>query len=180
MPTSVPGNSRGNRSTASGPLACRRRPARRRTPHGFTLIELLVVLLIVALGAALVSLALPDPASRRLEREADRLAALLEMARAEARATALPVRWLPAEPPATGFRFVGLRRDNPMPTAWLDDATAAEVPGRVEGQPGVVLGPQAILPPQRVLLNLEGRRLEVASDGLSPFAVRPPATEAAP
>ena len=35
----------------------------------------------------------------------------------------------------------------------------------------VVLGPEAILPPQRIVLRLENQRLELASDGLGPFAV---------
>jgi general secretion pathway protein H len=44
----------------------------------------------------------------------------------------------------------------------------------VVGTNGVVLGPEAILPPQRIVLLLADKRLELASDGLSPFAaVRP-------
>ena len=48
-----------------------------KPPRGFTLIELMVVMAIVAIGAALASLALPDGDSRTLAREADRLAALI-------------------------------------------------------------------------------------------------------
>ena len=41
-----------------------------KPPRGFTLIELMVVLVIIAIGAALASLALPDGDSRTLAREA--------------------------------------------------------------------------------------------------------------
>ncbi|HMT17930.1 MAG TPA: prepilin-type N-terminal cleavage/methylation domain-containing protein, partial [Ottowia sp.] len=57
-----------------------------KPPRGFTLIELMVVMAIVAIGAALASLALPDSDSRTLAREGERLAALLESARAQSRA----------------------------------------------------------------------------------------------
>jgi hypothetical protein len=34
----------------------------------------------------------------------------------------------------------------------------------------VLLGPEAILPPQRIVLSLGDKRVELASDGLGPFA----------
>jgi len=54
---------------------------------------------------------------------------------------------------------------------WLDARTSAQVVGART----LLLGPDAILPAQRVLLALDDRRIEVASDGLAPFAVRPAA-----
>ncbi|MBP6357465.1 MAG: prepilin-type N-terminal cleavage/methylation domain-containing protein, partial [Burkholderiaceae bacterium] len=53
------------------PRACQRRST------GFTLLELLVVVAIIAIGTAGVSLALRDASASSLEREAQRLAALL-------------------------------------------------------------------------------------------------------
>ena len=53
--------------------------------RGFTLIELMIVVALIAIAAGVVSLALRDPASTRLETEAARLSALLESARAESR-----------------------------------------------------------------------------------------------
>jgi general secretion pathway protein H len=54
----------------------------KRQGAGFTLIELLVVVALIAIATASLSLALRDPAESQLRREADRLAALLEAARA--------------------------------------------------------------------------------------------------
>jgi general secretion pathway protein H len=163
MPTSAPGSKRGLR------LAARR---------GFTLIELLIVVAIVAISVGVVSLALRDGDAKRLEEEGARLSALLEMARAEARVAGSTVRWVPGED-AEGrqFRFVGLSAKLTMPTRWLDAATRAEV----LGAPTVVLGPEAILPPQRIVLHLADRRLEMASDGLGQFApAGEPSATAAP
>ena len=167
MPTLAPGSSL-------------RRPLRdrlRTLPRGFTLIELMVVIAIIAISVAVVSLALRDPVQDRLERDATRLAALLEMARAEARASGLPVVWVPAAserdpvPGAAGmsaqFRFIGLSAKTSLPSHWLDTRMRAQV---ISGA-NVRLGPEAILPPQRVLLSLERQRIEVVSDGLEAFNV---------
>ncbi|MBL8342796.1 MAG: prepilin-type N-terminal cleavage/methylation domain-containing protein [Rubrivivax sp.] len=157
--------------------------ARARTARGFTLIELLVVLVLVAIGAGIVSLALRDPAATKLEEEGARLTALLEAARAESRAAGVPVQWVPAggeeraaaaaaadsADEAPGFRFVGLPASVAMPTRWLEPRVSAQV----VGAKALVLGPDAIVPPQRLVLSLDDRRLEIATDGLAPFAVSP-------
>ena len=152
----------------------RRRPMRRRVgvaglQAGFTLIEIMVVVTIVAIAAALISLALPDRDRSRLEEEGMRLSALLESARAEARAAGLTVRWAPAAADASdgaNFRFSGLPPGSELPTRWLDAAVSAEVIGAA----AVLLGPEPVLPAQRVVLRLNERRLVLASDGLGPFA----------
>ncbi len=168
MPISAPGSKPALRATAP------------RQGRGFTLIELLLVVAIVAISVGVVSLALRDSQSSKLEEEAARLSALLDMARAEARAAGVAVRWVPSNSDAPGssdaaelthFRFVGLPSSQPMPTRWLDPATRAEVPS----SNSLLLGPEAILPPQRVVLRLGDRRLELASDGLSAFVVAPAA-----
>lgn len=171
MPTSAPGNSR-----PAGLLAHRRRGVLRHDGLGFTLIELMVVMAVIAIGVAVVTLALRDPAATRLEREAQRLAALLEIARAESRATGVPALWIPspAGEPSASFRFVGLRAGSRLPETWLDDGVRAEVAG---GR--VVLGPDAILPPQRIVLALGEQRMEIASDGLGAFSTPVP-QESAP
>lgn len=162
MPTSAPGSSRGGARQRRG---------------GFTLVELLVVIAIVAMTTTMVVLALRDGRMQRLEREGDRLAMLLETARAESRVSGVPVWWRPADDPAAagppGFRFVGLPAGLKLPTEWLDDEIRAEVDG---GAP-LPLGPEALIGAQRVWLRLDDRRIAVATDGLAPFEVQPVAVE---
>jgi general secretion pathway protein H len=143
-------------------------------PRGFTLIELLVVIAIIALTASLVAVALRDGGSQRLEREGERLVVLLETARAESRASGLPVWWLPGgEAEAPGFRFVGLSARQTLPSTWLDP----EIRAAVDGGNAMQLGPEALIGAQRVLLTLGEQRLAVATDGLGPFEIRPGADE---
>ena len=149
------------------------RTSARGSSSGLTLLELLIVVAIVALSAGLVTLALRDPDAGRLDEEAERLAALLEMARAESRVTGTPVRWVPRA--GADFDFVGIGAARALPTRWLDDGTRARID---DGGAFVTLGPQAILPPQRIVLSLGAHRVDVATDGLAPFAIAsaPPAT----
>ena len=110
---------------------------RRSGSRGFTLIELLVVIAIIALTSSLVAVALRDGSEQRLERDAVRLTVLLETARAESRASGLPVWWVPAtEVEAPGFKFVGLTLSQPLPAAWLDENVRARVDGAARLQPG--------------------------------------------
>ncbi len=177
MPISAAGNEAGAgkaRAAVFGRPASTaglRTPARglgrgRPATGGFTLLELLVVVAIMALAAAGVSLSLRDSGQSQLEREAERLAALLESARAQARASGVPVRWRPLP---QGFRFEGLPASARLPSHWLQ-------PG-VQVQPAtpVALGPEPLLPPQAILLTLQGSSsppLRVATDGLRPFTVQ--------
>jgi general secretion pathway protein H len=137
--------------------------------RGFTLIELMVVMLIVGIASAVISVALPDRAQARLDEEAERLAALLEAARSEARASGIAVRWELASADATDgahFRFPGLPPSNSLPRRWLAEGVSAEV----VGARALILGPEPILPAQRVVLRLDDRRVVLGSDGLAPFA----------
>lgn len=152
-----------------------------RGSAGFTLIELLLVVAIVGMATGLVTLAIRDPQATRLEQEAARLVTLLETARAESRTSGVAVNWVPVrmgDAPGTqaeakadakaDFRFVGLANTIRLPNRWLDPQTSAEVLGanRV-----LNLGPEPILAPQRLVLRLGNRRMELGTDGLAPFAV---------
>lgn len=138
---------------------------------GFTLIELMVVIALIAIVSAVASLALRDPAATRLEQEAARLTALLESARAEARASGLEARWVPHAPDSDqgpGFDFVGLPNiAGERPTHWLNEGVVAEIVG---GR-FVTLGPEPLIGKQRIVLRLDEQRLELSTDGLGPFVV---------
>jgi general secretion pathway protein H len=125
---------------------------------------LLVVVAIIAIASAGVSFALRDSQATQLEREAQRLAALLESARAQSRSSGVAVRWYPIE---GGFRFDGVAPDA-LPGRWLTDTT------QVRGPAVLLLGPEPIIGRQEVVLMspaLPGRSLRIATDGLRPFAV---------
>lgn len=140
--------------------------------RGFTMIELLIVVALIAMASGLVTFALRDPAATRLEQEAGRLTALLESARAEARASGLRVIWEPVSAEGTGnterdFRFVGLPASTQMPTRWIAPGVVADVVGsRI-----ILLGPEPIIGAQRILLRLDNQRLSLVTDGMGPFNV---------
>jgi general secretion pathway protein H len=147
MPTSAPGSKQN-----------------KQRPAGFTLLELMVVVAIIAGAAAGVSFALRDASAVSLDREAQRLAALLEAGRAKSRLSGRPVRWVATE---NAFRFDGLAEES-LPHNWLAPDT------RVVGRSVLVLGPEPIIGPQAVVLTSAEhpeRSLRVATDGLRPFTV---------
>ncbi len=138
--------------------------ARGNSAAGFTLIELLVVVAIIAIASAGVSFVLRDAAGASLEREALRLAALLESGRAQSRLSGQPVRWVAQE---GGFRFDGVPAGT-LPDTWLQAGT------QVAGPAVLVLGPEPIIGPQAVVLTSPehpDRILRVTTDGLRPFSV---------
>ena len=168
MPTSAAGS-----STRSGPHS----PRRARHPHapaasrGFTLLELIVVIAIIAIATAAVSFAMRDTDAAKLDREADRLAALLESARAQSRASGVAVRWRPVE---GGFAFDGLP-PGALPEGWASGGITAEA-SLANGVlvPALQLGPDPIIAAQQVMLRSAGppaRMLRIATDGLRPFSV---------
>ena len=134
------------------------------TARGFTLLELLVVIALIAIATAGASLAMRDSADSALDRDAQRLAALLETARAQARASELTVVWR-TQP--GGFVFDGLA-PTALPRQWLATTTQALA------KP-VLLGPEPLIPPQAIALFSSTRpeqRLWVVTNGLQPFAVQ--------
>ena len=143
----------------------------RATAGGFTLLELMVVVAIMALATAGVALSLRDGSVTALERDAQRLGALLESGRAQSRMNASPVRWRNTD---TGFVFEGTT--TPLPNTWLSSDVRAEAAT-------IVLGPEPIIGPQKIqLISISSpqHRLTLATDGVRPFAVRSTAADDAP
>ena len=180
-PTSAPGSkplARALRAGRPGPCGA--------GPCGFTLVELLVVLLLIALVSGMASLALRDGNDFRLEREAMRLAALLEAGRAEARASGVAVRFeLSGDAPGAAgasdergraYRFVGLPPETLPAGHWLDP----HVHARIDGAQALRLGPEPLIGAQRIVLSLGQEQLVLGTDGLAPFAVQRQASAANP
>lgn len=158
-PTSDPGN--------------KQPPLRTRLQRGFTLIELLVVVAMVAIASAAVSMAVRDPAEAQLEREAERLVALFETARAESRTAGIDVQWAPLQQDARDhFRFAGLPPTIQLPRRWLGEGVAVQI----ANARSVRLGPEPMIGPQQLLLTLGSKRLLLSTDGLAPFTVSPAPT----
>ena len=139
----------------------------RRAAAGFTLLELMVVVLIVAVATATVALSLRDRSQSKLEEEGARLSALLETARTQSRIVGTDVRWKPLT--TGGFQFLGLPAlaSKELPSHWLDSDTTATI----VGAPLLLLGPEPLLPAQRVVLHLGEREIAVGTDGLAPFQI---------
>jgi len=150
--------------------------------RGFTLIELLLVLMLIALVSGMVSLSLRDGGQASLDREAQRLAALLEAGRAEARATGVAVRFElvgaadQAADADARFRFIGLAPDSlpgsgRTPGRWLD----ADVLATIDNATALRLGPEPLIGAQRITLRLDDQQRVLTTDGLAPFTVAEPA-----
>lgn len=148
-------------------------------PSGFTLLELLVVVALIAVATAGVSLSLRDSAHSALQRDAERLAVLLETGRAQARANGLPVVWRTQDNTPNmvqSFVFEGLPPPG-LPQNWLADSTRA-TPGSA-----ITLGPEPLIEPQVVALSAPqspGQTLWVVTDGLRPFKVQTSREQAPP
>ena len=172
MPTSAVGNKaplkKHTREFHSSQVhACAQNRAK---PWGFTLMELLVVIALIAIGTASVSFSLRDTSQTLLERDAERLAALLESARARSRSSGVPVVWRPvvdtlSSGAPVAFVFEGLPPQT-LPAAWLSPQT------QVAANSLLRLGPDPIIGPQSVMLSGPNFRLWVSTDGIQPFQVK--------
>jgi general secretion pathway protein H len=157
--------------------------------QGLTLLELLVVLAIIGFSVAGVSLSLRDSSQTQLEREAQRLVAIVEAARAQSRTSGVALIWQ-ATPEGFVIRpALAPNAANPIATrteTWLNVGTQAAVINATAtsdtAAPAnlVVLGPEPILAPARITLSIATASnakptpaLSIGSDGLKPFQVVP-------
>ena len=146
--------------------------------RGLTLLELLVVLAIIALATAGVSLSLRDGRQTQIEREAQRLIAVLEATRAQSRTSGAVMTWQ-ANPQGFAIQTLPARPTQPpVAHTWLAANVQAQVvqplpTANAASVPVVVLGPEPILPAARITLSLPPYHVTVGTDGLKPFAVLP-------
>jgi general secretion pathway protein H len=152
-------HSRQQRFTVGGlpPKTCRQ--------LGFTLIELLVVMALVAIGSSLVVLNLRDAPQQKLNQEADRLVAVLENAKAQARSRSTPMVW---RSDAQGFTLRSLPLQGPplQTMTWLHPGTQV--------QPAEwVISAEPVQAAMQFQLMLNGGSLLLKSDGVQAFKVQP-------
>lgn len=139
--------------------------------RGFTLLEMLVVVAIAAvLAASVVALAWPND-SLTAEREARRLAALLELATAESRASGESIAWRP-EP--VGYSFSRRNRDGDWEAFPASEPLGPRtIPDGItlRGAEPVILHPYGLSSPMKVTIVAGERSFAVQGGVLGRFSV---------
>jgi general secretion pathway protein H len=159
--------------------------------HGLTLLELLVVLAIIGLAMAGVSLSLRDSSQTQIEREAQRLVAVLEAARAQSRTSGVALIWqttpegfvirpalapTPAQGNNSAITSAPSNAANPLAArteTWLTAGTQSLVSTATASANNaapanlVVLGPEPILAPARITLSTATTNTNKPSPSLS-------------
>ena len=134
----------------------------------------MVVVSLVALATTGVALALRDSSASQLDREAQRMTALLEAARAQARTTGVAATW---QSVPGGFAINQTERPWLVPdtTALIESSVEAlqALPSKPAPPPSqrIILGPEPLMSPTSLRLTVQGRSLWLSTDGLRPFSV---------
>lgn len=149
-------------------------PGKHRTSQGFTLIELLVVLVIVVSVVKGVGMAVVNRGSDSLDREAQRLAAVLEVARAQAQVSGTEIR---VDISTDGFSVTRESVHEAVPstqsTPWLSQGTIGKVSGKL-GATSIQLGPEPFIDAQEIVLtniNVPSESVKLMTDGVGPFVI---------
>jgi general secretion pathway protein H len=159
--------------------------------QGLTLLELLVVLAIIGFAMAGVSLSLRDSSQTQVEREAQRLVAVLEAARAQSRTSGVALIWQatpegfvirpalapnPSQGNNTAITSTPSNAANPIAArteTWFTAGTQAVVSTAIASTNNatpanlVVLGPEPILAPARITLSAATTNTSKPSPSLS-------------
>jgi len=147
-------------------LAVTKLPYFVRAAAGFTLLELLLVLAVIAIGSATISLNLRGSAQTQLRSEAERLIAVLEATRAEARASNTTMRWHVIN---KGFevRTLPPTKNVLMTMTWLDESIDA-------APTDILFSAEPVQTRTSItLLHNSGASLKIGSDGAAAFKVLP-------
>ena len=119
----------------------------------------------MAIGSSLVVLSLRDTPQQKLNQEADRLVAVLENAKAQARSRSTPMVW---RSDAQGFTLRSLPLQGPplQTMTWLHPGTQV--------QPAEwVISAEPVQAAMQFQLMLNGGSLLLKSDGVQAFKVQP-------
>jgi general secretion pathway protein H len=143
---------------------------------GFTLIELLVVLVIGAMLTSMVAMSVASNPGRDLRFEAERLGALLSLAREEAQVRGGAIRFEATE---KGYRFVALldREWQPIPNEpdlrdrFWQEPTEVKIERVVGGGPVVEFGRDSVDAPFKIRLTRDQAQVIVSANGLGTFQV---------
>jgi general secretion pathway protein H len=138
----------------------------KRLDQGFTLIELLVVIAIVAVATVGVQLSL-SRSNSRLTREAEQLAAWVEVVRADARANGTPL--------TLTFGAQGVTaRGQGLPDRvhrWSSQQTRAQVVLNEDRfTPTMKLPPEPVIGPTTLVLTQRDQTVRLHTDGLAALA----------